>query len=287
MRKLSERYALFGLMSLLILNGLIVEAQTLVKDIKPFRASSNPEQLTSVNGILYFVADDGIHGKELWKSDGTEQGTFMVKDIIPGTGDGVIKNLVNVGGRLFFAASNPQIINKLNGGETKLWKTDGTVAGTIELKDGVNNPLESLKPTNLTNVNGTLYYTNTLALGGQSSSGLFTSDGTDFPGTKKIDQFSLAAPELSHPSQLTELNGVLYFIYKGELHNSSAKIKTIITGENTDPGIQNMRKSGAKLFLLPVQRTPDACGLRTEPPPVLSNSKMELAILPRRQTLPA
>lgn len=248
MRKLSERYALFGLMSLSILNGLIVEAQTLVKDIKPFRASSNPEQLTSVNGILYFVADDGIHGKELWKSDGTEQGTFMVKDIIPGTGDGVIKNLVNVGGRLFFAASNPQIINKLNGGETKLWKTDGTVAGTIELKDGVNNPLESLRPTNLTNVNGTLYYTNTLALGGQSNSGLFASDGTDSPGTKQIKQFPLAAPELSHPSQLTELNGVLYFIYKGELHNSSAKIKTIITGENTDPGIQNMKKSGAKLF---------------------------------------
>jgi hypothetical protein len=49
----------------------------------------------------------------------------MVKDIIPGTGDGVIKNLVNVGGRLFFAASNPQIINKLNGGERNFGKPMG------------------------------------------------------------------------------------------------------------------------------------------------------------------
>lgn len=248
MRKFSERHALFCLTALFIFSVLVVDAQVLVKDIKPLRASSDPEQLTSANGLLYFVADDGIHGKELWKSDGTAEGTVMVKDIIPGTGDGFVRNLLHVSGKLFFAASNPQIVNKLGGGPTKLWTTDGTTAGTVELKDGIYNPLESLKPANLTNVNGALFYINTLALGGQSNSGLFTSDGTDYPGTKQIGQFAFVAPELSHPSQLTELNGMLYFIYKGELHNGSAKITTIVTGENTDLRIQNMKKSGSKLF---------------------------------------
>ena len=44
-----------------------------------------PVRLTNVNGTLFFAADDGTNGKELWKSDGTAAGTVMVKDINPGT----------------------------------------------------------------------------------------------------------------------------------------------------------------------------------------------------------
>ena len=34
-----------------------------------------------MGGTLYFRATDGAHGFELWKSDGTPDGTQMVKDI--------------------------------------------------------------------------------------------------------------------------------------------------------------------------------------------------------------
>jgi ELWxxDGT repeat protein len=44
-------------------------------------ASSDPSELTVFNGALYFTARDGINGVELWKTDGTDAGTMMVKNI--------------------------------------------------------------------------------------------------------------------------------------------------------------------------------------------------------------
>ena len=43
-----------------------------------------PAHLTAFNGHLFFAANDGVNGPELWESDGTAAGTTMVTDINPG-----------------------------------------------------------------------------------------------------------------------------------------------------------------------------------------------------------
>ncbi|MGL4460945.1 MAG: ELWxxDGT repeat protein [Planctomycetia bacterium] len=58
--------------------------------------------LANVDGKLFFQANDGSRGLELWTSDGTESGTLLVKEVVVGSPNGVPRNLINVNGTLFF-----------------------------------------------------------------------------------------------------------------------------------------------------------------------------------------
>src|ERR1700730_5086041 len=73
----------------------------LLRDINVDSLGSSPTQLTQVGATLYLVADDGIHGQELWASNGTAAGTFLVKDINPGIATSYPQYLTNVNGTLF------------------------------------------------------------------------------------------------------------------------------------------------------------------------------------------
>ena len=63
----------------------------LLVDINPGAAAGLPDHLVSSGGLLLFGANDGVHGYELWRSDGTEAGSFMVKDINPGADGSTIR----------------------------------------------------------------------------------------------------------------------------------------------------------------------------------------------------
>ena len=52
----------------------------------------------------YFSADDGQSGEELWVSDGTEAGTFLLSDINPGSKDSSPRSITEVDGDIYFSA---------------------------------------------------------------------------------------------------------------------------------------------------------------------------------------
>jgi ELWxxDGT repeat protein len=160
-----------------------------------------------VNGTLFFTADDGTNGLELWKSDGTSEGTVMVKDIYPGEYGSIPSNLTNFNGTLFFIASDAA-----HGAE--LWKSDGTSAGTMMVKDirpGYGTPFRPVYPFSysggLTDINGTLFF---YAQGDSSGYELWKSDGTS-TGTVLVKDIN-PGYDSSHPNGFTNLNGTLFFV---------------------------------------------------------------------------
>lgn len=101
----------------------------IVSDMAPNFLSdpSEVEFLADLNGKLIFVADDGVHGEELWVSDGTEAGTFLLKDINP-FGDISLFGTVLFDEWLYFI--------EVRNITFTMWATDGTTAGTFEVDPG-------------------------------------------------------------------------------------------------------------------------------------------------------
>ena len=112
---------------------------------------SSPSDLVSVNGLLFFSANDGHHGRELWRSDGTAAGTTMVRDIIPGKAGSNPTALANINGTLYFSVDDPTA-------GVEVWKSDGTSDGTV-MVDNVT-PLHG-SVDQFTMIGKTLYFQGT------------------------------------------------------------------------------------------------------------------------------
>jgi hypothetical protein len=184
------------------------EAHTkMVKDINSTGGdSSSPFYLTPAGNYLYFTADDGVHGTELWRTDGidgTEAHTAMVKDIVStGSASTSIYGLTAFNGSVYMSADDG-----VHG--FALWRSDGTEATTRLIKgtDPVN--ANGYGPESFTVVGDWLYYSN---WDSTHSTELWRTDGTTANTTLVSDVYPGVGE--SYPGNLVAIGDTLYFTAK-------------------------------------------------------------------------
>jgi ELWxxDGT repeat protein len=132
-------------------SGAVDRPARLVKNINTGTQASSPEELAVVGDNVYFRADDGVHGRELWKSDGAN--VMLVKDIDPGAKEAYPSQLTSVNGTLFFLIhyGSPDTT------PAELWKSGGTLATTVSVQDGIPG-LAGWFPYQLASGNGALFF---------------------------------------------------------------------------------------------------------------------------------
>lgn len=238
----------FFLVSLALIQPCFASSPELVFDLNSARTriGSNPSNLEMIGSTVYFFADDGIHGEEVWRSDGTASGTRMVADLTPGPRSSkTYSDVIKIDNAIYFYTNDSNIVKfykieegkgiqkiatfnnaarivevKIAGGRLffvlsdqqygyELWTMDGNTPRIV--KD--IRPGPSGQVMNLTEFNGILYFT---ALDSTHGYELWRSDGTE-AGTFMVRDIRPGEQD-SFPSSLTPFAGRLVFAANDGIH---------------------------------------------------------------------
>ena len=187
-----------------------------------------------LNNVAYFIANDGVHGNELWRSDGTGTGTYMVLDLEPGSASPIIYDITAVNGKIYFSG----YASAYGSG---VWVSDGTESGT-QLLINVNNP------TNFFAIGKEIYF---IADGDYSFLGaIWKTDGTTAGTTRVLnigDQF-FGGEQITQP---TVVNDLLYFTFLNYETFSWELWRT----DGTDAGTFNVGAFFPDFYNIPAQLT--------------------------------
>ncbi len=151
----------------------------------------NPYPINAIGDLLYFVSGDG----ELWRSDGTAYGTYWLYTF----SSREIGNQFTLGSALYFSA-----VTAATGRE--LYRSDGTVGGTILLKDIYSGSGSGIGDVDYLPVGNTLYFQATDATHGKE---LWKTDGT--PAGTVLVKDAWPGTGDGYVKGLWENNGTIYF----------------------------------------------------------------------------
>lgn len=201
----------------------------MIKNINTAASTGSfPDRLTVIGDSLYFTANDGVVGKELWVTDGKV--ARLVKDLTPGLKGSVFaSDFIPLKDTFYFSADEGI-------GQEKLWVSDGTLSGTQPLANSNAVVVRSLMASN-----ARIYF---IANNSASGRELWSSDGITTAMVKDI----VAGPQSANIQQMVIANNQLLFQADDGVHGA-------------EPWISDGSLEGTQLL---ADLSPDATGSRPQ-----------------------
>ena len=187
------------------------------------------ELLKPAGNVLYFVADNGVTGNELWKVDISGNVT-LVRDLNPGGADSFSRERTIVSSalndHLFFSTQTP----------AATWRTTGTPEGTVQLKN--------LEAYEMVQSGGQVYFTH--------ENKLWKTDGT--AQAFLVKEFEPAAAPHGYLTTLAAFNNTIFFAEgrKALWQSDGTASGTILISDHFDDqaSISKILKSGSAMYYL-------------------------------------
>ena len=236
----------------LLESRMLLSGAKLVEDLNtsPVPAPDGTYLLGNIGDWAIFAEQDATHGLEPWRSNGTTGGTFLLKDINPGpassnpsSGDTAVQTPKYI----YFAADDGKV-NDFPGESNSLWRTGGTVAGTIELTHSRRHHSAGLGGNLLFFIDGN----------NGTNQTLWRSGGTQ-AGTFKVSNFAFILQSTSNGSYSDAvLNGNLFFdandgadgaeLWKSNGTVAGTKMVADLSPGNASTNLSDFHTVGSKVF---------------------------------------
>ncbi|HIF90627.1 MAG TPA: hypothetical protein EYQ58_03685, partial [Candidatus Poseidoniales archaeon] len=207
-------------------------------------SADRPKGIDSGGGIhkvgnkIFFGATKNTQwqdgGVELWTSDGTANGTYLVKDICPGYCNSYPRNFFTLGDIVFFSANDGT-----NG--TELWRSDGTESGTMMVQE-INPGGSSAIYGNYVLLGDTVYFSATNSTYGPNELWSMTNVTGNPAGSASISPHSTSVL-LNVDEEMTPIT----FDWVGGPHNGTTWMVADINNGSAD-NIQDTIVVGTRLF---------------------------------------
>ncbi len=216
---------------------------SLLKDINPGVASSNPSDFSTIGSKTYFSADNGRHGEELWMSDGTPEGTIRLTDINEGLKNSSPRDIVEGPDGIYFSAIKDKV-------GRELWRLDedNKSASRIITSGKGKKKLKALEDSHdefrfeLADQFGKGQADRVTGFSPDDGDKLVLSSNA-FPGLSEINLVTVSSKR-QLKAQKTQPSNIIYFEAKGKLYFDQNETKK---GYGEDGGLFAILKGGPDL----------------------------------------